>query len=177
MQPSQPRSSEFDRIALGAPLIDRLKDRFGWHIVPVENEPLPLPSEKFDAALRGPLEGISRLQRFYNESFIIQDGFSSHVDRRAFFKDTLGVRAGTWLKEHSKLAANNWSACLLHMSEILGALKRKQIVINPVELNIDEVETEGREYNTGMSFDQKVEFVTKVDSLILKFFSQLSQIK
>jgi hypothetical protein len=177
MQPSQPRSSEFDRIELGTPLIDRLQDRFGWRIVPVENDPLPVPSEKFGATFRGPLEGISRLQRFYNESFIIQDSFSSHVDRRAFFKDTLGVRAGPWLKEHSKLAANNWNACLLHMSEILGALKRKQVAINPVELNIDEVEAEGREYNSRMSFDQKVEFVTKVDSLILRFFSQLSQIK
>ena len=40
MQPSQPRSSEFDRIELGKPLLDRLQEKFGWRIIPDGTAPL-----------------------------------------------------------------------------------------------------------------------------------------
>ena len=176
MQPSQPRSSEFDRIELGKPLLDRLQEKFGWRIIPDGTAPLPTPSEKFDKIFPRPLEEIARLQRYYNDSVIIQDNFTSHVERKTFFNDILGERAGSWLKSHSKLAANNWYACLSHITEILDALKRKQVACNPAELNIDAVEARGRNgYNSNMTFEQKIEFVAQVDNLIFRFFSQLSK--
>jgi hypothetical protein len=176
MQPSQPRLSEFESIELGQPLIDRLQNRFGWKISLVENARLPVPSEKFDAIFRVSLEGISRLRLFYNESYIIEDGFYLHDERNAFSKDNLGGGAADWLKERSKLSANNWDACLMHMRKILEALKRKQVAIDLDESSINQVQIEGSDYNSWMSFERKVDFVKKVDDLILRFFTQLSKI-
>jgi hypothetical protein len=182
MQQHQPQQNkagaEFEKVDVGSPVIKILTEKYGWKCWIPDNKPLPAPNERFKALFPRELDQISRLRDYYSVGYILQDHFASHAeDRRPFYKDVLGVRVGEWLKEHSKLAANNWLGRLTDMGEILSALKSKRAPLNSEPLGIKALEHEGSRFNAGMTFEEKVAHVAKVDAAILDLFTQLSLMK
>lgn len=155
-------------------LISHVQERFGWEIERTVAADVPDMNDIAKQVLLPAHAGaLEYLATHCSHGLFIKDTFTHDDERRQFFREVLG-KQGVTLKQHSKLSANNWVACLYIMEGMWDVLQKEGVQIPFDRQRISDFRLGIPAYQD-FAFEGKVSFIKNLDSIIRDFLTALSQ--
>jgi hypothetical protein len=129
-------------------------------------------------------EGVDVIRNYLLDMYIIRDTFENdHSARRNFFKEFEARYGTSFFKRRSKLKGNNNLAVLVR-ADIIGSNVRRRndgvyknlrdVLQSNRTMFSDEICSDMNQYNE-MSFEERVDFVRRLDSAAYMFLETLSR--
>ncbi|MDP2709566.1 MAG: hypothetical protein Q8O93_06045 [bacterium] len=149
-----------------------LKTEFGWTIEGPFYSNVPTPNPEL---IERCSQSITRLTDHLLKTVIINDGFGAdHGARRKFEK--FHPEADSFNSKFSKLGGNNLLGCYFSMDDIIDRNRKRPEIYEALKnvAQLPELEKELAGYNE-MTLDEKIAFARKMDEIVFKFLSVLTQ--